>query len=53
MGVTIYLGSYFGGLLDEHHNLDNNRFTVVFTLLGVVVSMYLFIRQAQKINNDS
>lgn len=52
MGVTIYLGSYFGGLLDENQNLDNNRFTVVFTLLAVLVSMYLFIRQAQKINND-
>jgi hypothetical protein len=52
MGVTIYLGSYFGGLFDEYHNLENNTFTTIFTLLGVAISMYLFIKQAQKINND-
>lgn len=52
MGVTIYLGSYFGGLLDEHNNSENNEFTTVFTLIAVAISMYFFVQQAQKINND-
>lgn len=52
MGATIYLATYFGGLLDEHQSLENNSFKTLFTILGVAASMYLFIRQAQKLNDD-
>ena len=52
MGVTIYLGAYFGGVLDDFYNLKSNSFSKGFTFISVIISMYLFIKQAQNINND-
>ncbi|MEP3208440.1 MAG: AtpZ/AtpI family protein [Maribacter sp.] len=50
MGVLIYLGAWFGGWLDEKYQKDNNMFTIILTLVAVVVSMYLVIRQTKKLN---
>tara|TARA_B100001758_G_C17779590_1_gene289246 strand:+ start:180 stop:398 length:219 start_codon:yes stop_codon:yes gene_type:complete len=52
MGLTVYLGSFIGGWLDEKKSAENNLYTVVCVLLSVFISMYLFIKQAQKINNE-
>jgi len=50
MGVIIYLGSWFGGWLDEKYQKDNNMFTIILTLFAVAVSMYLVIKQTKKLN---
>lgn len=50
MGVIIYLGSWFGGWLDEKYQKDNNTFTISVTLFAVAVSMYLVIKQTKKLN---
>ena len=50
MGVTIYLGSYFGKEISE--NTGNKHFATIFVLLSVVVALYLFIKQVKKISND-
>lgn len=50
MGVLIYLGSWFGGWLDEKYQKNNNMFTITLTLFAVVVAMYLVIKQTKKLN---
>jgi len=50
MGVIIYLGSRLGGWLDDKYEKDNNMFTIILTLLAVVVSMYLVVKQTKKLN---
>lgn len=50
MGVTIYLGSYFGKYLDE--NANTTHYTPILVLLSVAVAFYFFIKQIKKINND-
>ena len=52
MGITIYLGSYIGGALDEKYNTEENYYTTIFVLLSVVISIYTLIKQVKKINND-
>ncbi len=50
MGVVIYLGSWLGRWLDEKYAKENSMFTIILTLLAVVVSMYLVIKQTKKLN---
>ena len=52
MGATIYLGSYIGGVLDKQNHSENSHYTAVFVLISVVIAMYMFIKQAKKLNND-
>ena len=50
MGVVIFLISYFGKYLDiKYNNLENTN-TIIFTLIGVAVSMYLIIVQVKKLD---
>ncbi len=51
MGITIYLAAYFGKWLDAKYPNENDIYTIVFTLIGVVVSFYSLLRQIKKINN--
>ena len=51
MGITIYLGSFVGGYLDEQNTTENNFYTTVCVLTSVAISMYMFINQAKNINN--
>lgn len=50
MGITIYLGAYFGKWLDEKYALENSIFTIIFSLLGVFAALYYVIKQVQKLN---
>lgn len=50
MGVTIYLGSYFGKEIGK--NTGNKHVATIFVLLSVIVALYLFIKQVKKISND-
>jgi uncharacterized membrane protein YfcA len=52
MGVTIFLGAYFGRWLDEQYPSDKKWFTMIMTILAVVVSLYLVIKQVNKLNQD-
>jgi hypothetical protein len=51
MGITIYLGSFVGGYLDEHNTTANNLYTNICVLTSVAISMWMFIKQAKNINN--
>ena len=51
MGVIIYLGAKGGQWLDEEYGEDGNTYTVVLTLLAVAISMYLVIKQTNKLNS--
>ncbi len=51
MGLTIYLASYLGKWLDAKYPNENNIFTIVLTLLGVVVSFYSLLKQTKNIHN--
>mgnify|MGYP001555564034 CR=1 FL=1 len=50
MGVTIYLAAWFGKWLDAKYT-DNNTYTIILTLLGVVLSFYSLLRQIKNIEN--
>lgn len=51
MGVTIFLGAYFGKWLDLKYPADKKWFTMIFTLLGVGISLYVVLQQLNKHNN--
>lgn len=51
MGVTIYLGAYFGKKLDVHFETSNKIFTLILTLAALIISLYSIIQQLKKIND--
>tara|TARA_B100000809_G_scaffold256877_1_gene297503 strand:+ start:4579 stop:4827 length:249 start_codon:yes stop_codon:yes gene_type:complete len=51
MGLTIFLGAYFGKWLDVKYPADKKWFTMIFTLLGVGTSLYVVLKQLNKFNN--
>lgn len=51
MGVTIFLGAYFGKWLDAKYPADKKWFTMIFTLLGVGIALYIVLKQINKFNN--
>ncbi len=48
MGVTIYVGAYLGKYLDAKFPADKKWFTILFTLLGVGISLYVLLKQLNK-----
>jgi len=52
MGITIYLGAYFGKWLDGKFMNDTNLFTIIFSLLGVFASLYLVIKNVLSISKE-
>jgi len=50
MGITIYLGAYFGKKLDLHFN-TNRTYTLVLTLLALGVSLWSVLAQLKRIND--
>ncbi|MFD1292937.1 AtpZ/AtpI family protein [Lutibacter holmesii] len=50
MGITIYLGAYFGKKLDAHFE-TNKTFTLILTLLSLVIAMWSILAQLKKIND--
>ncbi len=51
MGVTIYLFSLLGNWLDTTYNDGKKLYIIITTLLGVAISLYLVIKQVNRINN--
>jgi len=50
MGITIYLAIYLGKKLDEVYPNEKNWFTIIFTLVGLVIALYAVVAQTNKIN---
>tara|TARA_B110000503_G_scaffold56449_1_gene90461 strand:- start:12 stop:236 length:225 start_codon:yes stop_codon:yes gene_type:complete len=50
MGVTIYLFVMLGEWLDAAYNSNKKGFVIVTTLVGVAVSLYLVLKQTNKLN---
>ena len=52
MGAIIFLCAYVGKKLDAYYLLEKKWFTMGFILFGVASSLYLVIKQLNKINNS-
>jgi len=52
IGATIYLFYWIGTLLDEKYQIDGGWWSKGLAMFGVVVSLYQFIRQANRMNKD-
>ena len=52
MGITIWLFSYLGKWLDAKYPHQTKIYTLIFVVLGVVISLYAINKQMQRINND-
>jgi len=50
MGVTIYLAANLGKWLDAKYT-ENNTYTIILTLLGIVLSFYSLLKQLKNIEN--
>lgn len=50
MGVTIGIGVFVGIKLDENYPNKYSAFTIIFSLLGVFISLYAVIKQLEKMN---
>jgi F0F1-type ATP synthase assembly protein I len=51
MGVTIFAGAYLGKYLDIEYPSNKKWFTMIFTLLGVGISLYVVLKQLNKFND--
>ena len=51
MGVTIYLAVYFGKKMDVAYPNEKNLYTLIFTLVGLVIAMYMVVVQTKKLND--
>ena len=49
MGAIIYLAVQGGKWLDGHFETEKRIFTVIATLLGVAISIWVVLRQLKKI----
>jgi len=50
MGVIIYLAANLGKWLDAKYT-ESNTYTIILTLLGIVLSFYSLLRQLKNIEN--
>ena len=50
MGVTIFLFVKLGKWLDASYPYGENLFLIIMTLLGVAISLYVIIKQLDRIN---
>ena len=52
MALTIDAGAYWGTLLDAHYQNAKPIWTIILSLLGVAISLYLLIRGANRLSDD-
>lgn len=52
MGAIIFVCAYFGKKADEYYQLEKNWFTMGLVLFGVASSLYLVIKQLDRINKS-
>lgn len=51
MGIIIYLAVKGGNWLDMHYETEKKYFTVVATLFGVAISIWVVLQQLKRLNN--
>ncbi len=51
MGVTIYLGVYFGKWLDAYFERTNKIYTIILTLFALFASIWSVLAQLKNIND--
>jgi len=52
MMFTIGLGAWGGHALDQKYQNEKPIWTIVLSLLGIAISLYLVIRSASKMSKD-
>lgn len=52
MGATIFLCAYAGKKLDEYYQFQKKWCTMGLVLFGIVASLYLVIKQLNRINES-
>lgn len=52
MGATIFLGAYLGKWLDARYPSQQQWYTITCTLAAVALSLYVVLKQVNKINNE-
>ena len=52
IGATTYLFYWIGTLLDEKYQVEGAWWSKGLAMLGIVVSLYQFIKQANRMNKD-
>ena len=52
MGAIIFVCAYIGKRLDAYYQLEKNWCTIGLVLFGVASSLYLVIKQLDRINNS-
>jgi len=50
MGITIYLGAYFGKKLDVYFMNEKKTYTIIFTLMAMLISLWSVLAQLKNIN---
>ncbi len=51
MGITIYLAVYLGKWLDTTFPNEKNWFTLIMTLVGLIIALYAVVVQTKKLND--
>jgi membrane protein DedA with SNARE-associated domain len=51
MGITIYLGVYFGKKLDVYFQTSNKTYTIILTLVALLISIWSVLAQLKNIND--
>ncbi len=51
MGVTLYLATYLGKKLDEYFQTEKRIYTIIATLLGLLIAIWNVLRQLKKVNH--
>jgi membrane protein DedA with SNARE-associated domain len=51
MGITIYLGVYFGKKLDVYFQTSNKTYTIILTLVALLISIWSVLVQLKNIND--
>jgi len=52
MGATIFIMAWLGKKIDQHFDLEKPWWTIVFVMLGVIVSVYAVLKQLKKLNQS-
>lgn len=53
IGVTIYLASLLGKMLDEKYNTRKPYFTLSIIFVVFVLNMFLLVKKLNKLNEDN
>ncbi|PCH99718.1 MAG: hypothetical protein COB81_10375 [Flavobacteriaceae bacterium] len=50
MGISIYLGAYFGKKLDAHYQFEKPVFTIGLILIAFILSMYSLLQKLKSLD---